>query len=100
LAVAVAVALHACRSGWQPPKDTGLWDISARVKSQIEAQMTPLQKEYWAAQGGYFEQVRGMQSAIIIIIIIIIMLSILVITTTPSAPRPTRHAFSNGFLYW
>jgi hypothetical protein len=27
------------------------------VKEQIEAQMTPQQKEYWAAQGGYFEQV-------------------------------------------
>jgi hypothetical protein len=34
-----------------------LWEISARVKEQIEAQMTPEQKEYWAAQGGYFEQV-------------------------------------------
>ncbi|WIA31067.1 hypothetical protein OEZ86_001095 [Tetradesmus obliquus] len=48
------------RSGWQPPKDTGLWDISARVKAQIEAQMTPQQKEYWAAEGGYFEQVTAL----------------------------------------
>ncbi|KAF6255212.1 kinase-like domain-containing protein [Scenedesmus sp. NREL 46B-D3] len=48
------------RSGWQPPKDTGLWEISARVKQQIEAQMTPQQKEYWAAEGGYFEQVTNL----------------------------------------
>jgi hypothetical protein len=27
------------------------------MKEQIEAQMTPEQQEYWAAQGGYFEQV-------------------------------------------
>eukprot|EP00878_Enallax_costatus_P012821 GHUV01013388.1.p1 GENE.GHUV01013388.1~~GHUV01013388.1.p1 ORF type:complete len:2087 (+),score=705.77 GHUV01013388.1:215-6475(+) len=45
------------RSGWQPPKDTGLWETSARVKSQIESQMTPAQREYWQAEGGYFQQV-------------------------------------------
>lgn len=45
------------RSGWQPPKDTGLWDIAARVRGQIEAQMTPAQQEYWQAEGGYFQQV-------------------------------------------
>jgi hypothetical protein len=39
-----------------------LWEISARVKEQIEAQMTPAQKEYWAAQGGYFEQVMIMMT--------------------------------------
>jgi hypothetical protein len=45
------------RSGWQPPKDTGLWDTSLQVIETIEAGMTPEQKEYWAAQGGYFDQV-------------------------------------------
>lgn len=52
------------RSGWQPPKDTGLWLISARVKAQIEAQMTPAQQEYWQAEGGYFEQVRWLLGAL------------------------------------
>jgi hypothetical protein len=45
------------RSGWQPPKDTGLWEISTQIKECIEGGMTPEMKEYWAAQGGYFEQV-------------------------------------------
>lgn len=50
--------LGAFRSGWQPPKDSGLWEISARVKSQLLSQMTPAQQEYWKAEGGYFQQVR------------------------------------------
>ena len=45
-------------SGWQPPKDTGLWEIAARVRGEVEGAMTPAQREYWAAEGGYFEQVR------------------------------------------
>lgn len=44
-------------SGWQPPKDTGLWDIATRIKGEIETGMTPEQKEYWEAEGGYFDQV-------------------------------------------
>ncbi|KAF8068220.1 PI4KA1 [Scenedesmus sp. PABB004] len=48
------------RSGWQPPKDTGLWDIAAAVRAEVEAQMTPEQREYWAAERGYFEQVTAL----------------------------------------
>jgi hypothetical protein len=46
------------RSGWQPPKDTGLWEVSARVCDAIQQQMTPAQQEYWAGENGYFSQVR------------------------------------------
>eukprot|EP00879_Flechtneria_rotunda_P007045 GHRR01007395.1.p1 GENE.GHRR01007395.1~~GHRR01007395.1.p1 ORF type:complete len:1449 (+),score=535.85 GHRR01007395.1:542-4348(+) len=48
------------RSGWQPPKDTGLWDIAVSVKQQLEQQMTPVQREYWEAEGGYFEKVTSL----------------------------------------
>jgi hypothetical protein len=52
------------RSGWQPPKDTGLWEVSARVCDAIQQQMTPAQQEYWAGENGYFSQVcSSMQAA-------------------------------------
>ncbi|KIY94287.1 phosphatidylinositol 4-kinase [Monoraphidium neglectum] len=48
------------RSGWQPPKDTGLWEVSQAVRRQIEAGMTREQREYWEAQGGYFDKVTSL----------------------------------------
>jgi hypothetical protein len=51
-----------CRSGWQPPKDTGLWEVSARVSDAIQQQMTPAQQEYWTGENGYFAQVRHSNS--------------------------------------
>jgi len=45
------------RSGWQPPKDTGLWEVATRIKGEIQSNMTAAQREYWEAEGGYFDQV-------------------------------------------
>lgn len=58
--------LCACRrSGWQPPKDTGLWEVSARVGDAIQQQMTAAQQEYWAGENGYFSQVRAGQVTVL-----------------------------------
>ena len=46
-----------CRSGWQPPKDTGLWQVAEDVRGQIEAQMNPQQRQYWLEEDGYFNKV-------------------------------------------
>ncbi len=45
------------RSGWQPPKDTGLWAASAATRKAILSCLSALQKEYWAAEDGHFSQV-------------------------------------------
>jgi hypothetical protein len=46
-----------CRSGWQAPKDTGLWEYSTKVAEAIQQQMTATQQEYWQGENGYFSQV-------------------------------------------
>jgi hypothetical protein len=53
--------VRSCRSGWQPPKDTGLWEVADRVAGSIQQQMTPAQQEYWQGENGYFSQVRPAQ---------------------------------------
>ncbi|GIL57911.1 hypothetical protein Vafri_13118 [Volvox africanus] len=45
------------RSGWEPPKDTGLWDPAEKLKRKVLAQMTPEQRAYWEAEDGYFNKV-------------------------------------------
>jgi len=57
----VVVAWHR-RSGWQPPKDTGLWDAAVRISQAIQDQMTPTQQEYWQGENGYFSQVYRYQT--------------------------------------
>ncbi|GIL78260.1 hypothetical protein Vretifemale_7693, partial [Volvox reticuliferus] len=45
------------RSGWEPPKDMGLWDPAEKLKRRVLAQMTPEQRAYWEAEDGYFNKV-------------------------------------------
>lgn len=45
------------RSGWQPPQDTGLWDICQAVKDTVLKRLDSQAKEYFEAEHGTFQKV-------------------------------------------
>lgn len=45
------------RSGWQPPKDTGLWALAGALRTQVEGGLAGPSQEYWAAEDAYFDRV-------------------------------------------
>lgn len=49
--------LRGYRSGWEPPKDTGLWEPAERLKRRVLSGMTPEQRAFWEAEDGYFSKV-------------------------------------------
>uniref|UniRef100_A0A7R9V546 1-phosphatidylinositol 4-kinase n=1 Tax=Chlamydomonas euryale TaxID=1486919 RepID=A0A7R9V546_9CHLO len=52
------------RSGWAPPQDVGLWDISGKLRKQVESSLPPASKEYWEAEDGYFQRVTGISGVL------------------------------------
>jgi phosphatidylinositol 4-kinase A len=45
------------RSGWQPPRDTGLWGPCASVKKAVLSRLTPTQRAYFEDEHETFQQV-------------------------------------------
>eukprot|EP00798_Chlamydomonas_sp_ICE-L_P027721 gene27721-7367_t len=45
------------RSGWEAPKDFGLWDIAERLQEQALAVLTPASREYWNDENDYFNKI-------------------------------------------
>ncbi|GFH23072.1 uncharacterized protein HaLaN_20626, partial [Haematococcus lacustris] len=52
---------HSCircrRSGWQPPRDFGLWDVATSLAERVLAGLSPASRQYWDAEAGYFDKV-------------------------------------------
>ncbi|GFH25014.1 uncharacterized protein HaLaN_22904, partial [Haematococcus lacustris] len=45
------------RSGWQPPRDFGLWDVATSLAERVLAGLSPASRQYWDAEAGYFDKV-------------------------------------------
>jgi phosphatidylinositol 4-kinase len=45
------------RSGWQPPRDTGLWGPCATVKDAVLSSLGPEQRAYFENEHGTFQKV-------------------------------------------
>ncbi|KAG1666312.1 hypothetical protein FOA52_004794 [Chlamydomonas sp. UWO 241] len=52
------------RSGWQPPLDVGLWAISAQLRAKVVASLSPVSREYWDAEDGYFARVTSISGVL------------------------------------
>ncbi|GAX81982.1 hypothetical protein CEUSTIGMA_g9410.t1, partial [Chlamydomonas eustigma] len=45
------------RSGWQPPKDCGLWTVSGQLRQKVFQSLQPSSRSYWEAESSYFDQI-------------------------------------------
>jgi hypothetical protein len=45
------------RSGWQPPRDYGLWGVSDSLLQRALAALSGPSREYWEAENSYFDRV-------------------------------------------
>uniref|UniRef100_A0A061RGS5 1-phosphatidylinositol 4-kinase n=1 Tax=Tetraselmis sp. GSL018 TaxID=582737 RepID=A0A061RGS5_9CHLO len=45
------------RSGWEPPKDTGLWDVVGKVKTEVLHGLSPNDLDYLRREFGYFDDI-------------------------------------------
>ena len=50
---------HVLRSGWEQPRDFGLWGPSTKLLNKVLDAMSPSGREYWEAENSYFEKVTG-----------------------------------------
>lgn len=46
-----------CSSGWQPPKDFGLWHPAGQLRAQLTAALSAAKRAYWEAESAYFDKV-------------------------------------------
>ena len=51
------------RSGWQPPQDCGLWQVSGRLRAQVLESLSPASRSYWEAECAYFDQITAISGA-------------------------------------
>eukprot|EP00963_Diacronema_lutheri_P001420 scaffold86_cov338-Pavlova_lutheri.AAC.83 len=47
------------RSGWEPPKETGLWKIVGRVRERVIHQMTAAAADFFNNEFDFFEQINS-----------------------------------------
>lgn len=52
------------RSGWQPPRDYGLWGPSSALLKRVLDGLAPEARAYWEAENNYFEKVTGISGAL------------------------------------
>ena len=45
------------RSGWKPPKDYGLWEVSGALRGRVLSSLSPPSRSYWEAEDEYFNKV-------------------------------------------
>jgi hypothetical protein len=45
------------RSGWKPPRDCGLWEVSGELRAKVLSSLSPTSKIYWEAEDDYFNKV-------------------------------------------
>jgi hypothetical protein len=45
------------RSGWQPPRDYGLWEVAGSLRSKVLSSLSPASRVYWEEEEGYFNKV-------------------------------------------
>lgn len=56
----IRLFIYACavkRSGWKPPRDCGLWQVSGELRSKVLSSLSPTSKSYWEAEDEYFNKV-------------------------------------------
>lgn len=44
-------------SGWQPPRDYGLWEVASALKERVLGALSPASRGYWEEEESYFDRV-------------------------------------------